>query len=167
MSGTQQSTQPAPKSRGESSGSSAEAAGFSLMTVITRAIGGTVSDHFHPAYVAAIGLGTAGLFAVVPAFDSQLVPTGTIAFLLMGAGLGIAGGAVFALVARVTRSAKAGSVTGIVGALGGLGGFVPLLVMGAIYTAKNTYSIGLMLFSDLAFAGALYAASVMRRRGNA
>ncbi|WP_368861636.1 MFS transporter [Actinospica durhamensis] len=144
-----------------------KAAGFSLMTVITRAIGGTVSDRFHPAYVTAIGLGAAGLFAVVQAFDPELMPTGTIAFLLMAAGLGISSGAIFALVARVTPAPNVGSVTGIVGALGGLGGFVPPLVMGAIYTAKGTYSIGLMLLSDLAFAGALYSAAVMRRRGNA
>ena len=38
------------------------------------------------------------------------------------------------------------------------------LVVGAIYTAKGTYSIGLMLLSDLAFAGALYAAAKMRHR---
>jgi NNP family nitrate/nitrite transporter-like MFS transporter len=53
-----------------------------------------------------------------------------------------------------------------VGALGGLGGFVPRLVRGAIYPAKGTYAIGLKLLSDLAFAGALYAVAVMRRRGD-
>lgn len=52
------------------------------------------------------------------------------------------------------------------GALGGLGGFVPRLVRGAIYPAKGTYAIGLKLLSDLAFAGALYAVAVMRRRGD-
>lgn len=148
----------------DSTDAGTKAAGFSLMTVIMRAIGGTVSDRFHPAYVTAVGLSAAGLFAVVQAFDPQLHPVGTIAFLLMAAGLGIASGSIFALVARVTPAPKVGSVTGIVGAMGGLGGFVPPLVMGAIYTAKGTYSIGLMLLSDLAFAGALYAAAKMRHR---
>jgi NNP family nitrate/nitrite transporter-like MFS transporter len=144
-----------------------KAAGFSLMTVVMRAIGGTISDRFHPAYVTAWGLGLAGLFAVVQSFDPLLNPVGTIAFLIMAGGLGLASGAIFALVARVTPAPKVGSVTGIVGAMGGLGGFVPPLVMGAIYTAKGTYSIGLMLLSDLAFAGALYAAAKMHRRSGA
>ena len=53
-------------------------------------------------------------------------------------------------------------MTGIVGAMGGLGGFVPPLVMGAIYSAKDSYSIGFMLLSDLALAGCVYAYGRMR-----
>ncbi|GAA3120572.1 hypothetical protein GCM10017687_37800 [Streptomyces echinatus] len=37
--------------------------------------------------------------------------------------------------------------------MGSLGGFVPPLVMGAVYSAKSSYSIGFMLPSDLALAG--------------
>ncbi|HET9170695.1 MAG TPA: MFS transporter [Actinospica sp.] len=129
-------------------------------------IGGTISDRFHPAKVTAIALGVTGLIAVVQAFDPRLNPTSTIAFLLMAAGLGTASGSVFALVARVTPQPRVGSVTGIVGAVGGLGGFVPPLVMGAIYSAKGTCSIGLMLLSDPAFAAALYSITRMRQRGN-
>lgn len=151
----------------DSTDAGTKAAGFSLMTVVMRAIGGTISDRFHPAYVTAVGLGATAVFAVVQAFDPRLMPTATIAMLVMAAGLGLASGAIFALVARVTPPAKVGSVTGIVGAVGGLGGFVPPLVMGAIYSAKGTYSIGLMLLSDLAFAGALYAAARMHRRTGA
>ncbi|MFD0394810.1 hypothetical protein ACFQ3Z_31140 [Streptomyces nogalater] len=58
-----------------------------------------------------------------------------------------------------------GSVTGIVGATGGLGGFVPPLVMGAVYSAKSSYSIGYMLLSDLALAGCVYAYTRMRTAG--
>lgn len=77
-------------------------------------------------------------------------------------GLGTASGSVFALVAQVTPQAQVGSVTGIVGAVGGLGGFVPPLVMGAVYSAKDSYSIGFMLLSDLALAGCVYAYGWMR-----
>jgi NNP family nitrate/nitrite transporter-like MFS transporter len=149
----------------DSTDAGTRAAGFSLMTVIMRAVGGTISDRFHPAKVTSIALAVTGLFAVVQAFDPQLNPTSTIAFLLMAAGLGTASGSIFALVARVTPPPQVGSVTGIVGAIGGLGGFVPPLVMGAIYSAKGTYSIGLMLLSDLAFAAALYSITRMKQRG--
>ncbi|GAA2419589.1 NarK/NasA family nitrate transporter [Streptomyces pulveraceus] len=139
-----------------------KAAGFALVTVLFRPIGGWLSDRVHPAVVTAAALGLAALMAIVQAFDPPLAPGGTIALLCMAAGLGTASGSVFALVSQVTPQAKVGSVTGIVGAMGGLGGFVPPLVMGAIYSAKGSYSIGFMLLSDLALAGCVYAYGRMR-----
>ncbi|MEU3226465.1 MFS transporter [Streptomyces sp. NPDC006976] len=139
-----------------------KAAGFALVTVIFRPIGGRLSDRMHPALVTSAALGVAALMAIVQAFDPRLSPGGTIALLVMAAGLGTASGSVFALVSQVTPQAKVGSVTGIVGAMGGLGGFVPPLVMGAIYSAKDSYSIGFMLLSDLALAGCVYAYGRMR-----
>ncbi|WP_447041919.1 nitrate/nitrite transporter [Streptomyces sp. DSM 118878] len=139
-----------------------KAAGFALVTVIFRPIGGWLSDRLHPATVTTGALALVALFAVVQAFDPKLNPLGTICFLLMAAGLGTASGSVFALVSQVTPQPKVGSVTGIVGAVGGLGGFLPPLVMGAIYSAKDSYSIGFMLLSDLALAGCVYAYGRMR-----
>lgn len=138
------------------------AAGFALVTVVFRPIGGWLSDRIHPAMVTSVALLVAALMAIVQAFDPALVPGGTIALLCMAAGLGTASGSVFALVSQVTPQPKVGSVTGIVGAMGGLGGFVPPLVMGAIYSAKDSYSIGFMLLSDLALAGCVYAYGRMR-----
>ncbi|MFI1396171.1 MFS transporter [Streptomyces sp. NPDC020681] len=137
-------------------------AGFAVVTVVFRPIGGWLSDRIHPALVTAGALGVVALFAVVQAFDPGLYPVGTIALLAMAAGLGTASGSVFALVSQVTPQAQVGSVTGIVGAVGGLGGFVPPLVMGSIYSAKDSYSIGFMLLSDLALAGCGYAYGRMR-----
>lgn len=139
-----------------------KAAGFALVTVVFRPIGGWLSDHMHPALVTSAALGLAALMAIVQAFDPQLSPGGTIALLCMAAGLGTSSGSVFALVSQVTPQPKVGSVTGIVGAMGGLGGFVPPLIMGAIYSAKGSYSIGFMLLSDLALAGCVYAYGRMR-----
>lgn len=138
------------------------AAGFAVVTVLFRPIGGWLSDRVHPAMVTSAALLVAALMAIVQAFDPPLVPGGTIALLCMAAGLGTASGSVFALVSQVTPQPKVGSVTGIVGAMGGLGGFVPPLVMGAIYSAKDSYSIGFMLLSDLALAGCVYAYGRMR-----
>lgn len=139
-----------------------KAAGFALVTVIFRPIGGWLSDHIHPAIVTCVALGVVALFAIIQSFDPALAPVGTLCFLLMAAGLGTTSGSVFALVSRVTPQPQVGSVTGIVGAMGGLGGFVPPLVMGAIYSVKNSYSIGFMLLSDLALAGCVYAYGRMR-----
>ncbi|MFJ7209754.1 nitrate/nitrite transporter [Streptomyces sp. NPDC098789] len=140
----------------------ARAAGFALVTVVFRPLGGRLSDRFHPAVVTAAALAVVALFAVVQAFDPPIAPVATVALLAMAAGLGAAGGSVFALVSQVTPQAQVGSVTGIVGAVGGLGGFVPPLVMGGIYSAKGSYSIGFMLLSDLALAGCVYAYGRMR-----
>ncbi|AZM52655.1 MFS transporter [Streptomyces sp. WAC 01529] len=139
-----------------------KAAGFALVTVVFRPIGGWLSDRIHPATVTSYALAVVALFAVIQAFDPTLDPMGTICFLAMAAGLGTASGSVFALVSQVTPQPQVGSVTGIVGAVGGLGGFVPPLVMGAIYSAKDSYSIGFMLLSDLALAGCVYAYGRMR-----
>ncbi|NYV74695.1 MFS transporter [Streptomyces sp. UH6] len=134
-----------------------KAAGFALVTVIFRPFGGWLSDRIHPALVTAGALAVVALFAVFQAFDPHLYPMGTICLLVMAAGLGTTSGSVFALVSQVTPQQQVGSVTGVVGAMGGLGGFVPPLLMGAIYSAKDSYSIGFMLLSDLALAGCVYA----------
>ncbi|WP_338695452.1 MFS transporter [Streptomyces sp. Q6] len=139
-----------------------KAAGFALVTVVFRPIGGFLSDRVHPAIVTAWALGVVAVWAIVQAFEPSLAPGGTVDLLVMAAGLGTASGSVFALVSQVTPQEKVGSVTGIVGAMGGLGGFVPPLVMGAIYSAKGSYSIGFMLLSDLALAGCVYAYGRMR-----
>ena len=144
-----------------------KAAGFAVLAVIFRPLGGWLSDRIHPAIVAAVSFFVVAGFAIVQSFDPGLYPVGTIALLGMAGALGASAGAVFALVAQVTPQAQVGSVTGIVGAIGGLGGFLPPLVMGAVYGAKHSYSIGLMLLSDLALAAMVYAAVRMRRTGAA
>jgi NNP family nitrate/nitrite transporter-like MFS transporter len=136
-----------------------KAAGFALVTVLFRPLGGWLSDRIHPAMVTAGALAVVALFAVFQAFDPHLYPMGTICLLVMAAGLGTTSGSVFALVSQVTPQQQVGSVTGVVGAMGGLGGFVPPLLMGAIYSSKGSYSIGFMLLSDLALA---YAYGRMR-----
>lgn len=139
-----------------------KAAGFALLTVVARPFGGWLADRIHPALVTAAALGCVAVLAVVQAFDPALDPVGTVCFLCIAAGLGTASGSVFTLVSQVTPQPQVGSVTGIVGAVGGLGGFLPPLVMGAVYSAKDSYSIGFMLLSDLALAGCVYAYGRMR-----
>src|SRR5215475_14285568 len=107
-------------------------AGFVLLAVVMRPLGGWLSDRFSPVRVFAIALGIVAAGAAVQAATPPLAPVGTIAFLAMAAALGAGSGAVFALVAMLSPADKVGSVTGVVGAAGGLGGFVPPLVMGSV-----------------------------------
>ncbi|MGW7573923.1 MFS transporter [Streptomyces sp. NPDC054765] len=146
-------------------GATAKAAAITLVAVVCRPLGGWCADRVHPAVVTAWALGVVGPAAVVQAFGPAPNPTGTVLFLVMAAGLGAAGGAVFALVARVTPQSQLGSVTGIVGAAGGLGGFVPPLVMGAVHRGTGSYALGFMLLSDLALAGCVYALARLRTAG--
>ena len=133
-------------------------AGFVVLAVLARPVGGWLSDHLHPVPVlVSCFSGVAGL-AVIQAFQPPLVPGATIAFLGMAAFLGAASGAVFALVGMVAPGDKLGAVTGLVGAAGGLGGFVPPLVMGWVYSVEGSYAIGMMLLSDVALAAAVYTA---------
>ena len=136
-------------------------AGFVVLAVIARPIGGWLSDRFHPVPVLVWSFTGVALLAIVQAFQPELIPIGTMAFLGMACFLGAASGAVFALVGKLAPADKVGAVTGLVGAAGGLGGFLPPLVMGAVYSAEQSYAIGLMLLSDVALAAAVYTAVKM------
>jgi NNP family nitrate/nitrite transporter-like MFS transporter len=136
-------------------------AGFVVLAVVARPLGGWLADRLHPIPVLVWCFAGVALLAVVQAFQPALLPLATIAFLGMAALLGAASGAVFALVGKVAPAEKIGAVTGLVGAAGGLGGFVPPLVMGWVYGMQTSYAIGLMLLSDIALAAAVYTAVKM------
>ena len=138
-------------------------AGFVLLAVLMRPIGGWLSDRVPPTRVLASALGIVAAGAAVQAFTPGLMPLGTIAFLSMAAALGAGSGATFALVAKLAPANKVGSVTGVVGAAGGLGGFVPPLVMGAIYGQYHSYSIGLAALAAVALGTLLLTITVVAR----
>jgi NNP family nitrate/nitrite transporter-like MFS transporter len=130
-------------------------AGFVLLAVLMRPIGGWLSDRFAPSRVLAAALSVVALGAVVQSLTPALAPVGTAAFLGMAAALGTGSGATFALVAKQAPANQVGSVTGVVGAAGGLGGFVPPLIMGTIYGNYHSYGLGLALLAVVALAALL------------
>jgi NNP family nitrate/nitrite transporter-like MFS transporter len=138
-------------------------AGFVLLAVVMRPVGGWLSDRFGPTSVLGGALAVVGVGAAVQAFTPELVPIGTLAFLTMAAALGTGSGAVFALVAQRAPAGSVGSVTGIVGAAGGLGGFVPPLLLGAIYGRYTDYGFGLALLAVVSLAAAGFTLTVVRR----
>jgi NNP family nitrate/nitrite transporter-like MFS transporter len=137
-------------------------AGFVLLAVLMRPVGGWLSDRIGAVRVLETCLAAVVVAAAVQAFAPPLMPLGTIAFLLMAAALGAASGATFALVSLLAPANQVGSVTGVVGAAGGLGGFVPPLVMGAIYGLFGSYTAGLLLLAIVAAAAAVLNGTAVR-----
>jgi MFS transporter, NNP family, nitrate/nitrite transporter len=137
------------------------AAGFIVLATVARPAGGALADRFGGAIVLLFALVAIGVGAIVTAFEPHIIPA-TAGFLTIAAAMGVGNGAVFALVGRRAPAAQVGSVTGLVGAAGGLGGFMPPIVMALVFQATGSYAIGLMLLSNVAFAGAIYTAWRLR-----
>ncbi len=137
-------------------------AGFVLVAVLMRPVGGWLSDRFGPVPVLGGVFTVVAAGAAVQVVTPGLVPVGTAAFLTMAAALGAGSGGVFALVAQRAPAGTVGSVTGIVGAAGGLGGFVPPLLLGSIYGHYADYGLGLALLSATAVCAAGFTVTVVR-----
>ena len=138
-------------------------AGFVVVAVIMRPVGGWLADKVGSTPVLATGFGVVVVCAGISAGTPPLHGIGTIAFLAMAAALGSGSGATFALIAKVTEPSRVGGVTGLVGAAGGLGGFVPPLIMGYVYGRTNSYAIGLWMLSVTAALALLLTVTVVRR----
>ena len=138
-------------------------AGFVVVAVIMRPVGGWLSDKFGPIPVLATGYAVVVVGAAVSAGTPPLAGIGTVAFLAMAGALGSGSGATFALIARVTDPSRVGGVTGLVGAAGGLGGFVPPLIMGYVYGRTDSYAIGLWMLCVTAALALLLTVTVVRR----
>jgi NNP family nitrate/nitrite transporter-like MFS transporter len=139
-------------------------AGFVVLAVAMRPVGGWLSDRFGPIRVLLGAYGLAALLALVAALQLALVPDGTVAFLGIALALGLGTGAVFALLATMVPAERVGAVTGVVGAAGGLGGFFPPLVMGTVYGATGSYLIGFVLLALTAAAAAALTGGAVRHR---
>ncbi len=145
-------------------------AGFVLVAVVCRPLGGWLSDRLHPIPVLVVTFAgiTAMALVLAQALASDRVGvtgTETVAFLIMAGFLGLGTGSVFALLALLTPVEKVGGVTGVVGAAGGLGGFVPPLIMGYLYghSTPPSYQLGLVALAVVAAVALVYVATVMRR----
>jgi NNP family nitrate/nitrite transporter-like MFS transporter len=139
----------------------ARAAGFALLAVIARPIGGWLADRLGADAVLRVSFGAVAVLAALlaPLYDG-MVPL-TICALSMAVAFGLGTGAVFKLVAHDFPD-RVGAVTGVVGAAGGLGGFFPPLVMAVVKSATGDYLLGFALLALTAIA-AMVVLQVMGR----
>ncbi|WP_245861967.1 MFS transporter [Phycicoccus duodecadis] len=138
-------------------------AGFVLIAVVMRPVGGWLADRMGAIPVLAGGFAIVVVCAAISAGTPPLAGIGTVAFLAMAAALGSGSGATFALIAQVTDPSRVGGVTGLVGAAGGLGGFVPPLIMGYVYGRTSSYAIGLWMLCVTAALALVLTVTVVRR----
>jgi NNP family nitrate/nitrite transporter-like MFS transporter len=129
----------------------ARAAGFALLAVLARPVGGWLSDRIGAAAVLSASFTATAALALALAFGYEAMVPLTIACLTLAAALGLGTGAVFKLVPEWFPD-RVGGVTGVVGAAGGLGGFFPPLVMGLVNEATGGYFLGFALMAAVALA---------------
>jgi NNP family nitrate/nitrite transporter-like MFS transporter len=141
----------------------ARAAGFALLAVIGRPLGGWLADRIGAARVLLVCFVTVSVLALVLAATYEDMVPLTICCLAMAVALGLGTGAVFKLVPEWFPD-RVGAITGVVGAAGGLGGFFPPLVMGAVKGATGGYGLGFVLMSLVAVA-CLAVLAALRPRG--
>ncbi|KRE59002.1 MFS transporter [Phycicoccus sp. Soil748] len=142
-------------------------AGFVVLAVVMRPVGGWLADRVGAVTVLAWVFAVVAAGAALQATTPDLMPVGTIAFLAMAAALGAGSGATFALVARSAPPAQVGSVTGLVGAAGGLGGFVPPLIMSSVYASRGSYGLGLVLLALVALGCLALSLTIVRSTARA
>jgi MFS transporter, NNP family, nitrate/nitrite transporter len=144
----------------EKTDAGARAAGFALLAVIGRPLGGIVADRIGAERVLAASFTAVLVLAIGLAVGYESMGPLTILCLSMALALGLGTGAVFKLVPEWFPD-RVGAVTGVVGAAGGLGGFFPPLVMGVVKSATDGYGLGFVLMSLVAVA-CLVVLSVLR-----
>lgn len=137
-------------------------AGFVVVAVIMRPIGGWLSDKYGAIAVLATSFVVVAAGAALASTGLPVHTFGAVAFLSMAAALGAGSGAVFALIAQAAEPARVGGITGLVGAAGGLGGFVPPLLMGYIYGRTDSYMFGLLLLTIVAIGTLVLTLTVVR-----
>jgi NNP family nitrate/nitrite transporter-like MFS transporter len=127
----------------------ARAAGFALLAVVGRPLGGWLSDRIGASRVLLASFVAVLVPALVLAATYEHMAPLTVSCLVMALFLGLGMGAVFKLVPDWFPD-RVGAVTGVVGAAGGLGGFFPPLVMGAVKSATGGYGLGFVLMALVA-----------------
>ena len=137
------------------------AAGFALLAVVARPVGGWLSDRIGAERVLRISFTAMIALGVALGLSYKHIVPLTIACLTSAIALGLGTGAVFKLVALWFPN-DIGAVTGVVGAAGGLGGFFPPLVMATVKSIFGSYLLGFLLLAGVAGVCLIVLAAVDR-----
>ena len=145
-------------------GAGLRAAGFVVLAVLARPVGGWLADRIGGSLTLTISFAILPVMAIILSFQPGIVLF-TVGALSSAVLFGLGNGAVFKLVAEYYPG-KTGTVTGVVGAAGGLGGFFPPLVLGVVQDATGSYAIGFLLLAVFAIGCLLVNLFYLgRRRG--
>jgi NNP family nitrate/nitrite transporter-like MFS transporter len=125
----------------------ARVAGFVIIAVGMRPVGGTLADRFGGAVVLLFAFALVSLLAL--GLTSTSIELFTVSALGTAAMLGAGNGAILKLVVD-HYPRETGAMTGLVGAAGGLGAFFPPLVLGLIRSQTGSYTLGFILLSCFA-----------------
>jgi len=143
----------------------ARAAGFALLVVLARPVGGVLADRLGAARVLRWSFAGSAVLAAALAAGYASLPALTACCLPLGVFLGLGTGGVFKLVPEWFPT-QVGAVTGVVGAAGGLGGFFPPLVMGVVKAATGGYGLGFVLLAAVALSSLGVLAALGRPRAS-
>jgi NNP family nitrate/nitrite transporter-like MFS transporter len=126
----------------------ARVAGFVLLAVLMRPVGGWLADRYGGAIVLMV------VFAAIGVLSFGLISSAIFVFTIGALGtaiaLGLGNGAVFKLVPEYYTE-KIGAASGLVSSLGGLGALFPPLILVVIRNTTGTYSLGFVLLALFAF----------------
>ncbi|MEW6208765.1 MAG: MFS transporter [Acidobacteriota bacterium] len=125
----------------------ARTAGFVIIAVGMRPVGGTLADRFGGAAVLLFALALVSILAL--GMTASSIGVFTISALGTAAMLGAGNGAVLKLVVD-HYPRETGAMMGLVGAAGGLGAFFPPLALGLIRSQTGSYTLGFVLLSCFA-----------------
>jgi NNP family nitrate/nitrite transporter-like MFS transporter len=142
---------------------SARVAGFVILAVLMRPVGGWLADNYGGAVVLTVAFAMIGVLSL--GLTSTAIFVFTIGALGTAVALGLGNGAVFKLVPQFFPE-RVGAAAGLVSALGGLGGLFPPLILGFIRNSTGTYAPGFVLLALFAFAclGLNYVVFIGRAR---
>lgn len=139
------------------------ALGFSLLASFVRVYGGRLSDKVGGEKVAFISFGfiLAGAVLLMTTKSFEIDFVGEV---MIGAGMGIASGAIFKLVPTYVHKAPGGA-SGLVGGLGAFGGFIVPPFMGMFIDAygKAGFARGFIIYIILAVVSMIISFMLMRK----
>src|SRR5699024_11977227 len=96
----------------EAADASFRMAGFVIVAVVMRPLGGTLSDRIGAASTLLISYSAVAIAAAVLAFQAALMPVGTIVYIVMATGLGLGSGEEVAVITQNSTPAIGVSGTG-------------------------------------------------------
>lgn len=140
------------------------ALGFSLLASFVRVFGGRLSDKWGGEKVAFMSFAFILIGALLLMAASSFGPA-LLGEIIMGAGMGVANGAIFKLVPSYVSKAPGGA-SGWVGGLGAFGGFVVPPLMG-IFTdvyGKAGFAKGFIIYAVLAVISLIISYMLMKKQ---